>query len=183
MQRTRLLTLQWKRVAHFLRYLNGWERLSRWKAEGSRQLRKRQMKKGTKDHESPVDKSQDSVPPVLQPKTKPPPKPRRGIFCIVFESREKRQESWSSSIWPRKISQDKTESSDYKPSCTLRSEDDNILPQTSVLQTTRLQKYCRKNGQTKCEYPPQSETFDQVEISPGRLASLKVILGKGEQRT
>ncbi len=160
-----------------------------WFGRGSRDGKQKEspVKKETneeepKDHESPVDKSQDSVPPVLQPKTKPPPKPRRGIFALFSRAEKKDTSPEVQASDQEKISQDKTESSEYKASCTLRSEDDNILPQTSVPTNNKTAEILQeKTDKLICEYSPQSETFDQGEISPGRLANLKSFWERGNK--
>ncbi len=160
-----------------------------WFGRGSRDGKQKESpdKKETneeepKDHESPVAKSEDSVPPVLQPKTKPPPKPRRGIFALFSRAEKKDKSPEVQASDQEKISQDKTESSEYKASCTLRSEDDNILPQTSVPTNNKTAEILQeKTDKLICEYPPQSETFDQGEISPGRLANLKSFWERGNK--
>ncbi|XP_016118499.1 synaptotagmin-like protein 2 isoform X5 [Sinocyclocheilus grahami] len=138
-----------------------------------------------KDHENPEAKSEDLVPPVVQPKTKPPPKPRRGLFALFSRAEKKDKCSEVQGSDKEEISQDKPESSEYKTSCTLRPEDDNILPQTSVSTNSKtaeiLQEKTDKTDKPICKDPPQRETFDRGEISPGRLANLKSFWGKGNR--
>uniref|UniRef100_A0A671N1E5 Synaptotagmin-like protein 2 n=1 Tax=Sinocyclocheilus anshuiensis TaxID=1608454 RepID=A0A671N1E5_9TELE len=138
-----------------------------------------------KDHENPEAKSEDLVPPVVQPKTKPPPKPRRGLFALFSRAEKKDKCSEVQASDKEEISQDKTESSEYKTSCTLRPEDDNILPQTSVSTNSKtaaiLQEKTDKTDKPICEDPPQRETFDRGEISPGRLANLKSFWERGNR--
>ncbi|XP_042588649.1 synaptotagmin-like protein 2 isoform X6 [Cyprinus carpio] len=135
-----------------------------------------------KDHESPEAKSEDSVPPVLQPKTKPPPKTRRGLFSLFSRAEKKDKSPEVQASDQDEISQDKTESSEYKKSCTLRSEDDNLPPQTSVPTNSKTAEILQvKTDKQICEDPPQIETFDQGEISPGRLANLKSFWERGNK--
>lgn len=160
-----------------------------WFGRGSRDGKQKEspVKKETneeepKDHKSPFAKSEDSVPPVLQPKTKPPPKPRRGLFALFLRAEKKDKSLEVQASDQEEISQDKTESSEYKTSCTLRSEDDNILPQTSVPTNSKTAEILQeKTDKPTCEYPPQRETFDQGEISPGRLANLKSFWERGNK--
>ncbi|XP_016413862.1 synaptotagmin-like protein 2 isoform X4 [Sinocyclocheilus rhinocerous] len=135
-----------------------------------------------KDHENPEAKSEDLVPPVVQPKTKPPPKPRRGLFALFSRAEKKDKCSEVQASDKEEISQDKTESSEYKTSCTLRPEDDNILPQTSVSTNSKTAEILQeKTDKPICEDPPQRETFDRGEISPGRLANLKSFWERGNR--
>uniref|UniRef100_A0A8C1H4W2 Synaptotagmin-like protein 2 n=1 Tax=Cyprinus carpio carpio TaxID=630221 RepID=A0A8C1H4W2_CYPCA len=135
-----------------------------------------------KDHENREAKSEDSVPPVVQPKTKPPPKQRRGIFALFSRAEKKDKCSEVQASDKEEISQDKTESSEYNTSCTLRPEDDNILPQTSVSTNSKTAEILQeKTDKPICEDPPQRETFDQGEISPGVLANLKSFWERGNR--
>lgn len=160
-----------------------------WFGRGSRDGKQKEspVKKETneeepKDHESPVAKSEDSVPPVLQPKTKPPLKPRRGLFALFSRAEKKDKSLEVQASDQEEISQDKTESSEYKTSCTSRSEDDNTLPQTSVPTNSKTAEILQEKTDIPiCEYPPQRETFDQGEISPGRLVNLKSFWERGNK--
>ncbi|XP_058644890.1 synaptotagmin-like protein 2 isoform X5 [Onychostoma macrolepis] len=135
-----------------------------------------------KDYESQVAKSENSVPLVLQPKTKSQPKPRRGLFSLFLRAEKKDKSPEVQASDQEEISQDKKESSEYKTSCTLRSEDDNILPQTSVPTNSKTAEILQeKTDKPICEDPPQRETFDQGEISPGRLANLKSFWERGNK--
>uniref|UniRef100_A0A673M6L1 Synaptotagmin-like 2a n=1 Tax=Sinocyclocheilus rhinocerous TaxID=307959 RepID=A0A673M6L1_9TELE len=112
----------------------------------------------------------------VQPKTKPPPKPRRGLFALFSRAEKKDKCSEVQASDKEEISQDKTESSEYKTSCTLRPEDDNILPQTSVSTNSKTAEILQeKTDKPICEDPPQRETFDRGEISPGRLVTGSVM--------
>ncbi|KAK2871082.1 hypothetical protein Q8A67_023609 [Cirrhinus molitorella] len=129
-----------------------------------------------KDLESPEDKPEDSVP---QPKTKPPPKQRRGLFAL-FSRADKQDKS------PEVQASDQEEiSQDNKTSCTLRPEDDNILPQTAVPTNSKtaeiLQEKTDKTDKPICKDPPQKKTPDHGEISPGRLANLKSFWERGNR--
>ncbi|XP_050977122.1 synaptotagmin-like protein 2 isoform X2 [Labeo rohita] len=150
-----------------------------WFGRGSRDgklkespVNKEMNEEEPKDHESPEAKSEDSVP---QPKTKPPPKSRRGLFAL-FSRADISPEVQTCE--KEEISQDKTENSEYKTSYTLRREDENILRTNS--ETAEI---LRENETNKpiCEDPLQRETFDQDEISPGRLASLKSFWERGNK--
>ncbi|XP_059395265.1 uncharacterized protein LOC132127424 isoform X4 [Carassius carassius] len=138
--------------------------------------------KEPKDHESPEVKSEDSVPSVLQPKTKPPPNKRRGLFSLFSRAEKKDTIHEVQASDQEEISQDKTESSQYKISCTLRSDDDNILPRTSVPTNSKTAEILQEKMDTPiCEDPAQIETFDQGEISTERLANLKSFWEKGNK--
>lgn len=150
-----------------------------WFGRGSRDgklkespVNKEMNEEEPKDHESPEAKSEDSVP---QLKTKPPPKSRRGLFAL-FSRADISPEVQTCE--KEEISQDKTENSEYKTSYTLRREDENILRTNS--ETAEI---LRENETNKpiCEDPLQRETFDQGEISPGRLASLKSFWERGNK--
>ncbi|XP_052422507.1 synaptotagmin-like protein 2 isoform X3 [Carassius gibelio] len=159
-----------------------------WFGRGSRDgklkeslVKKEMDEKEPKDHESPEAKSEDSVPSVLQPKTKPPPNTRRGLFSLFSRAEKKDTIHEVRASDQEDISQDKTESSQYKISCTLRSDDDNILPQTSVPTSKTAEIMQEKTDIPICEDPPQIETFDQGEISTGRLANLKSFWERGNK--
>ncbi|XP_026129489.1 synaptotagmin-like protein 2 isoform X1 [Carassius auratus] len=159
-----------------------------WFGRGSRDgklkeslVKKEMDEKEPKDHESPEAKSEDSVPSVLQPKTKPPPNTRRGLFSLFSRAEKKDTIHEVRASDQEEISQDKTESSQYKISCTLRSDDDNILPQTSVPTSKTAEIMQEKTDIPICLDPPQIETFDQGEISTGRLANLKSFWERGNK--
>ncbi|XP_059395263.1 synaptotagmin-like protein 2 isoform X2 [Carassius carassius] len=160
-----------------------------WFGRGSRDgelkesiVKKEMDEKEPKDHESPEVKSEDSVPSVLQPKTKPPPNKRRGLFSLFSRAEKKDTIHEVQASDQEEISQDKTESSQYKISCTLRSDDDNILPRTSVPTNSKTAEILQEKMDTPiCEDPAQIETFDQGEISTERLANLKSFWEKGNK--
>ncbi|XP_059400367.1 synaptotagmin-like protein 2 isoform X2 [Carassius carassius] len=133
-----------------------------------------------KDHKNPEAKSEDSVPPVVQPKNKPPSKPRRGLFALFSKAEKKDMCSEVQASDKEEISQDKTESSEYNTSCTLRPKDDDILPPTSVSTNRKTAEILQeKTDKPICEVPPQREMFDQGEISPGIPANLKSFWERG----
>ncbi|XP_073685520.1 uncharacterized protein sytl2a isoform X3 [Garra rufa] len=143
-----------------------------WFGRGSRDGKlkessvKREMnEEEPKDHESPEAKSENSVPSKIEP----PPKQRRGLFAL-FSRADKKDKS------PEVQTSDQEEiSQDNKTSGTLRPEDDNILPQTSVSTNSKTAEIHSKKD------PPQNKTSDQGEISPGRLANLKSFWERGNR--
>ncbi|XP_052464045.1 synaptotagmin-like protein 2 isoform X3 [Carassius gibelio] len=137
-------------------------------------VKKEVNEEGPKDHKNPEAKSEDLVPPVVQPKNKPPSKPRRGLFALFSRAEKKDLCSEVQAFEKEEISQDKTESSEYNTSCTLRPKNYDILPQTSVSTNRKTAEILQeKTDKPICEDPPQKETFDQGEISPRILANLK----------
>ncbi|KAL0182696.1 hypothetical protein M9458_022071, partial [Cirrhinus mrigala] len=153
-----------------------------WFGRGSRDgklkespVKKEMNEEEPKHHESPEAKSEDSVP---QPKTQPPPKPRRGLFALFSRADKKDKSPEVKASEKEEISQDETENSEYKTSCTLRPEDENMLSTNSET-AEKLRE--NKTDKPICEDSPQRETFDQGEISPGRLASLKSFWERGNK--
>ncbi|XP_026103292.1 synaptotagmin-like protein 2 isoform X5 [Carassius auratus] len=143
-------------------------------------VKKEVNEEGPKDHKNPEAKSEDLVPPVVQPKNKPPSKPRRGLFALFSRAEKKDLCSEVQASEKEEISQDKTESSEYNTSCTLRPKNDDILPQTSVSTNRKTAEILQqKTDKPICKDPPQKETFDQGEISPGILANLKSFWERG----
>ncbi|XP_043106859.1 synaptotagmin-like protein 2 isoform X3 [Puntigrus tetrazona] len=158
-----------------------------WFGRGSRdgKLKELPVRKEMKEEEpkeSPEAKLEDSVPLVLQPKTKPPPKQRRGLFALFSREDKKDHSPEVQASDQEVISQDKIKSSEYKTSCTLRSEDDNLLLQSSVPTNSKTAEIQQdKTEKQICEDPPQRETFDQGEISSGRLANLRSFWERGNK--
>ncbi|ROL54317.1 Synaptotagmin-like protein 2 [Anabarilius grahami] len=165
-------------------------KLLEWFGRGSRNGKlkespvKREMNK-EEPKESPEAKSEDSAPPVDQPNTKPPPKPRRGLFALFSRAEKKDKNSEVQASDKEVISQDKTESLECEPSCTLRPEaDDNILQKISVPTESRMAEILKdknKPDRLICEDTRPREKFDQGEVSPGKMAILKSFWEKGNR--
>jgi len=164
-------------------------KIREWFGRGSRdgKLKESPVKRELNEEEpkeSPEAKSEDSVSPVDQPKTKPTPKPRRGLFALFSraETKDKIPEVQASD--KEVISQAKTESSVCEPSCTLRPEAEDILQQTSVPTESRMSEILKdknKPGIHICEDTPPREKFDQGEVSPGKMANLKSFWERGDR--
>lgn len=160
-----------------------------WFGRGSRdgKLKESPVKREMNEEEpkeSPEAKSEDSPSTVDQPKTKPPPKPRRGLFEL-FSRAEKDKIPEVQASDKEVISRAKTESLDREPSCTLRPEaDDDILQQTSVPTENRMAEILKdknKPDRLICEDTPPREKFDQGEVSPGKMANLKSFWERGDR--
>ncbi|XP_077098566.1 synaptotagmin-like protein 2 isoform X13 [Siphateles boraxobius] len=161
-----------------------------WFGKGSRdgKLKESPVKREMNEEEqkeSPEAKSENSASPVDQPKTKPPPKPRRGLFALFSRAEKKDKIPEVQASDKDVISRAKTESLEREPSCTLRPEaDDNILQQTSVPTESRMAEILKnKNKPVRlvCEDTPQREKFYQGEVSPGKMANLKSFWERGDR--
>ncbi|XDV54320.1 hypothetical protein PO909_022626 [Leuciscus waleckii] len=161
-----------------------------WFGRGSRdgRLKESPVKREMNEEEpkkSPEAKSEDSASPVDQPKTKPPPKPRRGLFELFSRAEKKDKIPEVQASDKEVISRAKTESLEREPSCTLRPEaDDNILQQTSVPTESRMAEILKdknKPDRLICEDTPPREKFDQGEVSPGKMANLKSFWERGDR--
>ncbi|XP_048036346.1 synaptotagmin-like protein 2 isoform X8 [Megalobrama amblycephala] len=165
-------------------------KLLEWFGRGSRngKLKESSVKREMNEEEpkeSPEAKSEDSATPVDQPNTKPPPKPRRSFFALFSRAEKKDKISEVQASDKEVISQDKTESLECEPSCTLRPEaDDNILQRISVPTESRMAEILKdknKPDRLICEDTPPREKFDQGEVSPGKMAVLKSFWEKGNR--
>lgn len=161
-----------------------------WFGRGSRdgKLKESPVKREMNEEEpkeSPEAKSEDSASPVDQPKTKPPPKPRRGLFALFSRAEKKDKITEVQASDKEVISRAKTESLEREPSCTLKPEaDDNILQQTSVPTESRMAEILKdknKPDRLICEDTPSREKFDQGEVSPGKIANLKSFWERGDR--
>ncbi|XP_067288612.1 synaptotagmin-like protein 2 isoform X9 [Pseudorasbora parva] len=152
-------------------------KLLEWFGRGSRDGKPKEspVKKEMNEEdpkERPEAKSEDSVPLDDQPKTKPTPKPRRGLFALFSRAEKKDKISEVQASDKEVISQDKTESLEREPS----EADDSILQQISVPKETRMAEILQdknKPDRLVCEDTPPREKFEQGEVSPGNMANLK----------
>lgn len=165
-------------------------KLLEWFGRGSRngKLKESPVKREMNEEEpkeSPEAKSEDSAPPVDQPNTKPPPKPRRGLFALFSRAEKKDKIPEAQASDKEVISQDKTESLECEPSCSLKPEaDDNILQKISVPTESKVAEIFQdknKPDRLICEDTPPREKFDQGEVSPGKMAILKSFWEKGNR--
>ncbi|XP_056096138.1 synaptotagmin-like protein 2 isoform X1 [Rhinichthys klamathensis goyatoka] len=154
-----------------------------WFGRGSRdgKLKESPVKRELNEEEpkeSPEAKSEDSASPVDQPKTKPAPKPRRGLFALFSRAEKKDKIPEVQASDKEVISRAKTESLEREPSCTLRPEtEDNILQSRMA----EILKDKNKPDRLICEDTPPRETFDQGEVSPGKMANLKSFWERGDR--
>ncbi|XP_065115017.1 synaptotagmin-like protein 2 isoform X2 [Paramisgurnus dabryanus] len=163
-----------------------------WFGRGSQDAALTELKspiKSEKNQEEPNDhgtldvKSDDLSPPVVEPKTKPSPKPRRGLFAL-FSRTEEKDKSLEVLLDEEVTSQDK-ESSECQTTCTLRTEADNNVDLqeenkiTEILQVPSKAVDGNKKGSAVCEY--DSQNLDIGEVSPGRLVNLKSFWERGNE--
>ncbi|XP_073730419.1 synaptotagmin-like protein 2 isoform X3 [Misgurnus anguillicaudatus] len=123
-------------------------------------------------------------PPVVQPKTKPSPKPRRGLFAL-FSRAEEKDKSLEVLVLDEEVTSQDKERSECQTTCTLRTEaDDNVDLQeeskmTEILQVPSKAVDGNKKGSAVCEY--DSQNLGLGEVSPGRLANLKSFWERGNE--
>ncbi|XP_051765152.1 synaptotagmin-like protein 2 isoform X3 [Ctenopharyngodon idella] len=165
-------------------------KLLEWFGRGSRngKLKESPVKREMNEEEpkeSPEATSEDSASPVYQPNTKPPPKPRRGLFAVFSRAEKKDKIPEVQASDKEVISEDKTESLECEPSCTLRPEaNDNIFQKISVPTESRMAEILQdknKPDRLICEDTAPREKFDQGEVSPGKMATLKSFWEKGNR--
>lgn len=165
-------------------------KILQWFGRGSRdgKLKESPVKREMNEEEpkkSPEARSEDSSSPVDQPMTKPPPKPRRGLFELFSRAEKKDKIPEVQASDKEVISRAKIESLEREPSCTLRPEsDDNILQQTPVPTESRMAEILKdknKPDRLICEDTPPREKFDQGEVSPGKMANLKSFWERGDR--
>lgn len=165
-------------------------KLLEWFGRGSRngKLKESPVKREMNEEEpkeSPEATLEDSASPVYQPNTKPPPKPRRGLFAVFSRAEKKDKIPEVQASDKEVISEDKTESLECEPSCTLRPEaNDNIFQKISVPTESRMAEILQdknKPDRLICEDTAPREKFDQGEVSPGKMATLKSFWEKGNR--
>ncbi|XP_051972479.1 synaptotagmin-like protein 2 isoform X6 [Xyrauchen texanus] len=166
-----------------------------WFGRGSRDAKQSKLKElpaqSEKNKEEPDDhgtsgiKSEELDSPVIQPKTKPSPKPRRGFFAL-FSRAEKSPAflTFDKEI----ISEDKSKIANLECETpfTMRPEPDVSISQQDCVSTvsktteikqvtskTELMQHGNATARPVWEDLHKEEIFDQGEISPGRLANLK----------